>query len=567
MRRLRARMAATRTEFWEPWTIYVLGAILGGATAVLVWFGYRASAEWQRSSALVAVRRADETLILLGAALNKDMKGAQVSVIAPINEENLALDSPYDFADRFERGFARFPYPESFFVWRAGDSSGGTTDFFHRADRLPAWDPGARSTSPYPVVVVRNPPSTSALVDRVRAQAVYRRPFAVFEFDLGGAPYQVVAHLSYRGSGTGELLGFVAFTVNMAWVRSHYFGEIVDQIARIGSKEEALALAILDDRGRVAASSGRAAGGDVPHERRFSLTFVDPDLLTLLPNRPQFQQWTARVSPGEGGTYAVAVVGARRTFWLMSVAAAVTIVGVLLTVRAVRASARLAAMKSDFVSAVTHELKTPLALFRLVADTLTLRRYTSTEALDDYGRLLSAEVGRFERLIDNLLTYSRISDVNRRYTFEAIPPIELVEDALDPFQTRLHELSFDVVVDVAHDLPLVSVDRQAILHAFRNVIDNSIKYSNGTRALRIQAAAIDRRVRFEVADRGIGIDPSELPGVFRRFVRGSNATAGGSGLGLAIARRIVEDHGGVLELQSRLNEGTTSTIALPGSRL
>jgi signal transduction histidine kinase len=567
MKPVRAWVTAARTERWQLWTLYVLGVVLCSATAVLVWFGYRASAEWQRSSELVAVRRADETLILLAAALNKDMKGVQVSVIAPINEENLALDSPYDFADRFERAFARFPYPESFFVWRDTNAPDDATVFFHRADRLPAWDPNARSTSPYPVVVVRDPAPTRALVDRVRAQAAYRRPFAVFQVNLGGVPYQVVAHLLYRGTGSGQLLGFVAFTVNMAWVRSNYFSEIVDQIARIGSKEEAMALSILDDAGRAVASSGVSEASERVHERRFSLLFVDPDLLSSLPNRPVFPQWVAQVRPGRGGTYAAAVVGARRTFWLMSVAAAVTIVGVLLTVRAVRARARLAAMKSDFVSTVTHELKTPLALFRLVADTLTLRRYTSSEAIQDYGRLLSAEVSRFERLVDNLLTYSRISDVDRQYRFEAIPPIELVEDALDPFQTRLHELSFDVSVDVPSDLPLVSVDRTAILQAFRNVIDNSIKYSNGTRVLNIRAASADRGVRFEVEDRGIGIDPSEVSSVFARFVRGSNATAGGSGLGLAIARRIVEDHGGVMELHSRLGQGTTSSIALPGSPL
>ncbi len=147
-----------------------------------------------------------------------------------------------------------------------------------------------------------------------------------------------------------------------------------------------------------------------------------------------------------------------------------------------------------------------------------------------------------------------------------IPPVDLVEDALETFQTRLHELSFDVAVDVPHDLPMVRVDRQAILQAFRNLIDNSIKYSNGTRALRIHAVAEAGGVRFEVADRGIGIDPSELASVFTKFARGSNANARGSGLGLSIARSVVEDHGGTLELHSRLGEGTTSAIALPGRR-
>ena len=74
-------------------------------------------------------------------------------------------------------------------------------------------------------------------------------------------------------------------------------------------------------------------------------------------------------------------------------------------------------------------------------------------------------------------------------------------------------------------------------------------------------------VRFEVADRGIGIEPGELSNVFAKFSRGSNAKVGGSGLGLAIARRIVEHHGGSLDLESRLGEGTVSIVTIPSSRL
>jgi two-component system, OmpR family, phosphate regulon sensor histidine kinase PhoR len=215
------------------------------------------------------------------------------------------------------------------------------------------------------------------------------------------------------------------------------------------------------------------------------------------------------------------------------------------------------------VSTVTHELKTPLALIRLIGETLAMRRYTSAEAVHDYARMLSGETDRLERLVDNLLTYSRINDVGRLYTFEAIHPVDLIEDALDPFQARLRELCFQVSVDVPQELPFVRADRPTIMQVFRNLIDNSIKYSGQSKALRIHAVAIDRAVRFEVADAGIGIDPSELSRVCGKFFRGSNAKVGGSGLGLAIAQRIVEDHGGRLDLASRLGHGTVSTVSIP----
>jgi signal transduction histidine kinase len=562
------RMSGPSREDWRSaWKLYGLVAILCGATAALVGFGFRASQEWQRATQLVSQRRADETLVLLAAALNKDMKGAQVSVIAPINEEDLVTASPYDFADRFARAFARFPYPESFFVWRDAGPPGGVADFFHRSYRLPAWDPGSRSAGPYPVIVVRDPPPMSVLIERVRDLARFRRPFAVFDIEVRGATYQAVVHLLYRGTGRGQLLGCVGFLVNMTWVRQHYFGEIVEQIARIGGDSAAMSVQITDDAGRRIASTQAPVQTGRVHERHFPLLFFDPDLLSSLPNRPKVAQWVAGVSPGEDQAMRVASGGAQRAFLIISVAAAITIVALILTARAVRARALAAAMKSDFVSTVTHELKTPLALIRLIGETLAMRRYTSIEAVNDYARLLSGETDRLERLIDNLLTYSRINDVGQLYTFEAIHPVELIEDALDPFQVRLRELRFNVSVEVSPDLPFVMADRPTIMQVFANLIDNSIKYSSDCRSLSIQAAATDHVVRFEVADRGIGIEPGELSSVFAKFSRGSNAKVGGSGLGLAIAKRIVEHHGGTLDLESRLGEGTVSIVTIPSGRL
>ena len=451
------RLLSWRREPWRrAWIIYGLVCVLCAATALLVWFGFRASRQWQQSTELVAERRADETLILLAAALNKDMKGAHVSVIAAINEESLVVDSPDDLADRFARAFARFPYPESFFVWREAAVPAGDAYFFHRADRLPAWDPAIRTNGPYPVTVARNPAASGALIARVREQAQYRRPFAVFDAELGGARYQTVVHLLYRGTGSGQLLGCVGFTVDMRWVRDHYFSELVAQITRIGEDRGAMQVAIIDDDGRAIATSRARPLSGRAHERRFPVLFFDPELLSSLPARPRFAQWIAQVRSGNDPAVKAAADGAGRTLLLISVAATITCAGLLLTVRAVRASALVAAMKSDFVSTVTHELKTPLALIRLIGETLAMRRYTSAEAVHDYARLLSGETDRLERLIDNLLTYSRVNDVDRLYTFEAIHPSDLIEDALDPFHARLRELCFELSIDVPQDLPFVA---------------------------------------------------------------------------------------------------------------
>src|ERR1051325_5458396 len=119
-------------------------------------------------------------------------------------------------------------------------------------------------------------------------------------------------------------------------------------------------------------------------------------------------------------------------FVLISIAAAASLRALVLTVRADRASAALASMKSDFVAAVTHELKTPVAFIRLVGDTLSDGRYTSPKTVQEYAGLVSVEASRLGRSIDNLLTYARYSSSHGTSPTELAEadPVDLVEDAL-----------------------------------------------------------------------------------------------------------------------------------------
>src|SRR5262249_55055812 len=106
-------------------------------------------------------------------------------------------------------------------------------------------------------------------------------------------------------------------------------------------------------------------------------------------------------------------------------------------------------------------------------------------------------------------------------------------------------------------------DRSAILQVLENVLDNAIRYSNGTRQLTITASASESQVSLKVADKGRGISPDDAPHVFEKFYRGHDVSAGGSGLGLAIAQRIMRDHRGEVRLESTPGIGTIAEILLP----
>jgi signal transduction histidine kinase len=532
--------------------VLALGGALCLATAGLLWLGYRATAQWDRSEAQLADRRASEKLALLIAALDRDMKGAQLSVLVPINQEQLSGSGSAGLSALFARAFARFPYPESFFVWSRPSPTQETTYVFNRADRPPPWDTLGDRAPRYPVVTRRDRTALAPFIDQIRRDATHRKRFAAYELDIAGVPYQVVVHLLYDDiTGGGRLFGLVGYTVNLPWAKREYFNELASQVARIGGGGEDMAVRIGE---RPAAA---------PHAQRFAIRFFDRNLTQLLPADSEPEQWTAEVtppSPAEPGA-----LSGRRMFALMGLAAVVSIVSVVVIARGLVVTSELIAMKSEFVSTVTHELKTPLSSMGLVADTLVTGRYRGPEKIPEYGALLSAEVSRMTHLIDNLLSFARLTRVDNFYAPAPLDLAELLEEASGNVRSRLKQLDFTLTIEIGHEPIVLHADRTALLLVIDNLLDNAVKYSAGaaTRAITIRGRLAGTVVAIEVQDQGSGIHDEDLPKVTEKFFRGRQARAGGTGLGLAIVTQIVRDHRGRVEIASSLGRGTTVRILLP----
>jgi signal transduction histidine kinase len=573
VRQLAARAAAwfvTRSDNRVPRTaggpfVIVAAAALLSATAALVWLGYVATREWTIGANQVLERRANEALALVRAAVSADMKGAWTTSIVAFNAEQFDEEPPYDLLQETARAFARFPYPESFVLWKNDAQGRGRTYAFNRADRRPPWDPHGPSDDPFPVVLESQPTALNELVAAVRARATPRSHYAVLEVPIGGLPYQVVAHVLFSPNKPHDLRGFFAFLVNLDWLHREYFGPLIAQVARIGG-DRGLSIAVTDESDRLVASAGPEAPTTPAVRTRFPLVFVDAAIARSMSSPPMpIREWTAHVRPVPDSTLFATREGARRTFLLISLAAGASFLALLLTVKADRASLALASMKSDFVAGVTHDLKTPVALIRLVGDTLANGRYSSPQTVQEYAAILSAQASRLSGSIDNLLTYARYSGSAHAGSIERaeVEPSELIDEVIRSARPSLQHIGFDVVVDVPADLPVVIVDRTAMVQVITNIIDNALKYSHDRRALTIRGRAHGTNVSLSFADRGAGIPKEELEHVFERFYRGRNATGSGSGLGLAIARRIVEHHGGSIRIESEIDIGTEVTIVLP----
>jgi signal transduction histidine kinase len=551
----------------RSYNFQILAALLIVATILLMWFGYRATSEWQRSTRQVADRRTAEVLYLMVTAVSRDMRAVQSQVLPqfspPVTDAEV-----YELSDEIAKAFARFPYPESFFSWTGNLKSSGSFYVFNRADRPPSWLKDAHEATEFPTTLLRDPVELKPMMEHLHKQTALRARFILFETEIGGKPYQVIARPVYVPASRTVLRGIVGFTVNLNWVRAHYFSELAAQMSRVVVGGRSMVLEVLDDGGSIITSNRDAIG--VKHdrssarERKFPLMFFDPVLLASAPAETlPARYWTARAQAAPDESILAAASGSRRTFLLISIAAAAAVIALLLTARAARSAALLATMKSDFVSAVTHELKTPLSSIRLVSETLARGRFRSPDKVAEYAALLLNEVSRLIRTVDNLLSVSRLQDIEHFYTFESLDPGTLLEDALHSFDSHLKEQGFEVHVDIPAPLPSVYADRVAILQVLENVLDNAIRYSNGTRQLRLSASATDTQVSLKIADKGRGISDEDAPHVFEKFYRGHDVSTGGSGLGLSIAQRIIKDHHGDVRLASRPGAGTVVEIVLP----
>ncbi len=541
-----------------------LAALICCGLCALGWFGYRATDQWQRSAALLADHRGHEAADLLTRALTRDMSGVQTSILNSPEQNRYAFDPPYEANDLVALAFARYPYPEFFFGWATSDE----TVMFARTDRLPGWLTQHQRDDVYPVEVRRNPPKIAALRQRVESDVAARRRYSMFDTSIEGDRYQVLALLTYEGVTRERLDRVFGVAVNLDWARNHYFNDILQQVAQIAGSASATSFAVIDEHGRRIAGTLEPASRQGVASRAFPVLFFDPTLLAVdPPSDLELRSWTVAASAAGDPTFVLAARGARRSLIVVGAGVALLALSFFATARAARASAAVAMVRADFVATVTHELKTPLSTIRAVGETLVRGRVKTDIDLNRYAQLLVREERRLTRLVNNLLAYSRVTDVTEVYSFETFEPAALISEATQGFRRQLTDSDVQLEIDVPADVPPVRADRTALILALDNLIDNAIRYSNAAKTVFVRASGEAANVRFDVIDQGVGIPADELPQVRRRFVRGSTARGQGNGLGLAIVNRIASDHHGALEITSEVGVGTTATLLIPRAKV
>jgi len=244
------------------------------------------------------------------------------------------------------------------------------------------------------------------------------------------------------------------------------------------------------------------------------------------------------------------------------------VLGFVFTIYTLNVELRLNKMKSEFISNVSHELKSPLTSIRMMTEMLHQNRVQTEERKSAYYSAMLEESEHLSHLIDNILDFSRMDDDRKKYDFIDLDMNELLLKFLESTRERLPEPDFDIRYTSPDYIPVIRGDKNAILQVFYNLVDNAIKFSGTSKQIDISLVSKNDELQLCVKDYGIGISGKDQEKIFERFYRGDEPQRlgiRGTGIGLTIVKKIVEDHGGHLSVESRPGEGSIFTVRIPVS--
>jgi len=224
-------------------------------------------------------------------------------------------------------------------------------------------------------------------------------------------------------------------------------------------------------------------------------------------------------------------------------------------------------VRRDFVANVSHELRTPLSILRGYIETLRDSPETSREELSRILSVMERHSKRLDLLAEDLLTLAQLESANPNLQLDDVALSSFFGELIRDWEKKFANKQLNVTVDVAPDLPTIRADRGRLQEALYNLLDNAVKYSRERGEITLMARRRDQQIVLSVSDNGIGIGKEDLPRIFERFYRADKArshnSVRGTGLGLAIAKHIAQLHGGRVEVESELENGTTIRVVLP----
>ena len=236
---------------------------------------------------------------------------------------------------------------------------------------------------------------------------------------------------------------------------------------------------------------------------------------------------------------------------------------VLLTLHDMTEVRQLETTRKEFVTNVSHELRSPLAAAKLIVETLETGALEEPPVARDFLERLNSEIDRMSSLVEELLELARLESGQAALHLTPFDLTELLVEVQESFLPRAKQARVHLSFEVEEEMPWILGEKQKLRQVVANLLDNALKFTPAGRQVKVSAASDDRYVDVIVADTGPGIAPEHVPHVFERFYKVERSRRDeGSGLGLAIAKHIVQAHGGYVDIKRREGEGTEFIVRL-----
>ncbi len=234
--------------------------------------------------------------------------------------------------------------------------------------------------------------------------------------------------------------------------------------------------------------------------------------------------------------------------------------------RSIRQKILLARQKTFFVTTISHEFKTPLAIMKLAAETLEAERFKSEKDKKKFLRMLTCEIDRLNLLVSKTLNFSRIEMGHIQYHHRKVDLHEILDATVIVFQTKAVAEGVNLKVDLTEKPCPIFGDKDLIRHAIDNILDNAFKYKGTSQEIEVSLTRGEKTVKLSVKDHGVGMAKDEIPHIMKSFYRVDDPHIRGirgSGLGLSISTNILKRSKADLSIQSEPGVGSTFTITFP----
>jgi signal transduction histidine kinase len=321
---------------------------------------------------------------------------------------------------------------------------------------------------------------------------------------------------------------------------------------------DSLCIALLDDNARPAAVSRQG------FQANWKRPFVATEIGDALPH------WEAAAYLLDPARLARSAHALKLTLGLLIGLLLVAIgTGSWLIVADLNRQLLLARQKTDFVSNVSHELKTPLTSIRMFSELLAEGRIADAAKQRSYLAIIAAETARLTRLINNVLDFARAERGEKKYRFQECDLVQLVRELSETYRPHLEAEGFRFECVLPEAPVLVNGDRDALAQIILNLLSNAEKYSSATKEILVRVESHELplpHVELAVLDRGLGVPAGSEQKIFEKFYRAHDSLSSGiqgSGLGLTLARQIARAHGGEVVYKAREGGGSCFCLRLP----